>query len=206
MTDAGRGAVAERAIHRIDEWLRQNAPLTRSALRPPASEADIATVEEALGRRIPVSLRALWAYADGAYSPLQVDGGSLIPPSFAPYSIAQALDSRETWMRVDRRISPIPLANFDAYVATQNRQPAGTRCDTWLPAWLPIASDHGGGDLFVDLRDGRSHGCVLHYRADAGVLSGPEWSDVAAMLFDIAERMTEDECHLDEQGRLSWRR
>ncbi|WP_084757668.1 SMI1/KNR4 family protein [Micromonospora cremea] len=172
MSGVPRAAVADAAIGRIDRWLRQHAPRVRAALRPPASEQDLAAVEEAVDQPVPSDLLSWWSDANGA-SP-QADSGSLVPPSFVPYSVADALRSRRTSMEVARQIAPIPIAELEAFISSHSSRPAGTRCETWLPAWLPIASDHGGAHLFVDLRSGRRHGCVMQFYRDMGAAANPE--------------------------------
>ncbi|MEU4771670.1 SMI1/KNR4 family protein [Micromonospora sp. NPDC023644] len=197
-----RAMIAEAAIRRIDAWLRQHAPRARAVLRPPASETDLAAAQEAVGRQLPPDLRAWWLYADGARFGLDVDGGTLIPPGFVPYSVDQALESRRLWMDVARQ-----LALFDqleAFISSENNRPAGTRCDTWLPAWLPVATNGGGGNLFVDLRGGPKHGCVMEFYRDVGAMAEHEWADMAAMLYDIADRLAENEAYLDDAGRIFW--
>lgn len=160
--------------------------------------------EEELGRPLPADLKAWWSYADGAHLGSHPDGGPLIPPWFVPYSISEALKSRRVWMEVARQIAPVPIAQLEAFIAAQNELPAGTGCETWLPAWLPIATDAGGANLFVDLRGGRRHGCVMEYYKDAGASAGPEWADVAAMLYDIADRLAEGGPERVDEGRVHW--
>ncbi|MFF4879500.1 SMI1/KNR4 family protein [Micromonospora sp. NPDC000668] len=203
MAGADRAAVAEAAVGRIDEWLQQHAPRTRAALRPPASEPDLAAAQEAVGQPLPPDLRAWWLYADGAHFGPQADGGRLIPPGFVPYPIVEALKSRRLWMDVARQIAPVD--QLEAFVNSENSRSAGTRCETWLPAWLPVATNHGGGNLFVDLRGGPKNGCVMEFHRDTGALAEPVWADVAAMFYDIADRLTENEAQLDNAGRIFWR-
>lgn len=202
MAGVDRAAVAEAAIERIDRWLRHHAPRAHAALRPPASKADLVALQEAIGRPLLPDLRAWWLYADGVHFAPQADGGRLIPHAFNPYPTAEALKSRRMWMDVARQLGPIEL--LEPFLAAENDRPAGTRCDTWLPAWLPVATNHGGANLFVDLRGGPKHGCVTKYYRDNGALDQPEWADVAAMLHDIADRLTDNEAQLDDTGRIYW--
>ncbi|WP_246380644.1 SMI1/KNR4 family protein [Micromonospora jinlongensis] len=202
MASTERAAVAAAALDRIDAWLQQHAPRARAALRPPASEADLVAAQEAVGQPLPPDLRAWWLYADGTHSGLQADGGWLIPPGFAPYPINEALESRRLWMDVARKVAP--LDRWDDFVNSENSRLAATVCETWLPAWLPVATNHGGGNLFVDLRGGPRHGCVMEFHRDTGALAQPPWADVADMLDDIAERLEEGEAELDDSGRIDW--
>ncbi|MFG2281943.1 hypothetical protein ACGFNQ_25055 [Streptomyces asoensis] len=67
--DAVTAAVTVREVadawHRITRWLKDNAPDSYAALRPGASPADLAALEEDLGIPIPVELRALWMLTAG---------------------------------------------------------------------------------------------------------------------------------------------
>ncbi|MEU6203216.1 hypothetical protein ABZ814_06470 [Micromonospora musae] len=69
---------------------------------------------------------------------------------------------------------------------------------------MPVATNHGGGNLLVDLRGGPRNGCVMEFYRDTGALAQPPWADVADMLDDIAERLEEDEAELDDSGRIDW--
>ncbi|MGC3861231.1 SMI1/KNR4 family protein [Micromonospora chersina] len=202
MAGTDRAAVAAAAIGRIDTWLQQHAPRARATLRPPASEADLSAAQEEIGQPLPPDLRAWWSYADGSHSGLEVDGGWLIPPGFVPYPIAEALQSRRLWMEVARKVAP--LDKWDDFVNLENNRPAGTVCETWLPAWLPVATNHGGGNLFVDLRGGPQKGCVMEFYRDTGALAQLPWADVADMLDDIADRLEDDEAEVDDLGRIDW--
>ncbi|MCW3840533.1 hypothetical protein ONA70_10540 [Micromonospora yasonensis] len=127
------------------------------------------------------------------------------PPGFVPYSIDEALKSRRLWMDVARQLALVD--ELEAFTGSENNRPyrpAGTRCDTWLPAWLPVATNWGGANLFVDLRGGPRYGCVMEFYRDAGAAAEPEWPDMAAMLYDIADRLAENEAQFDNAGRIFW--
>jgi cell wall assembly regulator SMI1 len=195
-----RAALARSAIERIDRWLTEHAPHAHATLRPPASAVDIADLEAELGRPIPTDLRAWWTYADGIdlRSPNLPD---LIPPYFWPISTERSRQERRQLMTLADLVIP---ADVDAVIAEQSALPAGTPSLAWLPHWLPIAIDFSRGRLFVDLREGNQHGCVTQFLSDAGSFQRPEWADVAAMLFDIAERLGEEEASVETDGRLRW--
>jgi hypothetical protein len=66
--------------------------------------------------------------------------------------------------------------------------PAGTAAESpWLPSWLPIAHNLGGGNLFLDLREGPEYGCVGKQYRDEAWDGNPMWLSVTGMLADIAE-------------------
>lgn len=53
------------AWERIEQWLVEQAPLTRRMLRPPAGEQAIRAAEDAIGVPFPQELRSLYALHDG---------------------------------------------------------------------------------------------------------------------------------------------
>jgi cell wall assembly regulator SMI1 len=195
----------EESWDRIARWLHRHAPPLAATVNPPATEAALARAEAALGVSLPADLRAWWRRADGmrwTHPP----SGRLLPPGFVPHSVEQALASRQTWLDVMRgEESELPPG------------PAGSPCDVWLPEFMPIAADGGGTELFVDLRGGPSHGCVMEY--DKVGAAGYEdltsedvslWPSVTAMLADVAEALERDvpvrdvRIWVDEDGTTWW--
>ncbi|MEU2613502.1 SMI1/KNR4 family protein [Micromonospora sp. NPDC007271] len=199
-------AVAE-SWNIIVGWLGRHAPLELALIRPPAAEDDIRDVAQRVGTALPNDLVAWWRRADG-----QAGKGALLPPFYSPYSIRRALDSRDVWMTAWNGVMEQASADqFAAYVAQENRAPAGSPCKgAWLPRWLPIAGDGGGNDLFVDLRPGPAHGCVRQFLRDDGASDTACWSSVAAMLAEVADALTQDSpvsgsrIWVDDDGAMSW--
>jgi cell wall assembly regulator SMI1 len=187
----------EASWDRIEAWLSRCAPGYHAALNPPAGIDAIRRAERELGVSIPPDLAAWWRRADGvdhnpAPSPRHL--GSLIPNRYNPLSMAEALERRNMHMRVARQCCPPELLNeFEAWTARCSQDPAGTlypydASSAWPLAWLPIASDYGGGGLFVDLRTGPLHGCLVPY--DRVEHDGyPAWPSIAALWAHVAEAL-----------------
>jgi cell wall assembly regulator SMI1 len=195
----------------IVAWLAGNAPAVRASVRPPAAAENVLEAERRLGIGLPVDLRAWWQRADG-----QEDFGRLVL-SYRPYSVLEALNSRDVWLSAWNGVMQEvaaemqPPVDFAAWVARENRAPAGSPCNSaWLPSWLPIAGDGGGDDLFVDLRPGPAHGCVRAFRRDAGASDDAWWGGVAEMLADIAAALTLGgsiqgyRVQVEADGRMWW--
>jgi cell wall assembly regulator SMI1 len=186
--------------HRIVAWLRAHAPLMADDLNPTADARTLAEAAAAVGVPLPADLVAWWRRADGMRQPRSA--GTLLPPHFVPLSVGQALRSRRTWLDVADD-TPHPA---DAALPG----PAGTPWNVWLPVWLPIASDGGGGELFVDLRSGEAHGCVMAFDKVDAATSPPVWPSVRAMLADVADALEfataagAYRVWVDERGALSW--
>lgn len=191
----------------IVEWLARNSPRELALIRPPAAEDDIRDAERRLGVALPNDLVAWWRRADG-----QARMGSLLPPIYSPYPVRSALDSRDVWMTAWNEVMEQASADqFADYVAQEDRAPAGSPCKgAWLPRWLPIASDGGGNDLFVDLRPGPARGCVRQFLRDDGAGDTIWWSSVAAMLAEVADALTRgtpvrgNRIWVDDDGAMSW--
>ncbi|MEV4515616.1 SMI1/KNR4 family protein [Dactylosporangium sp. NPDC049525] len=179
-------------------WLDRSVPGATAQLRPPARDEDLRAVEVAVGRQLPSDLAAWWRAADG------VDGHLwLIPPYFSPCSIGDALERREIlldgWNGVMSEDDP---ERFAARMSSAEQEPAGSPCRfMWLPSWLPIAEDTGGGRIFADLRPGPANGCLRTFYRDDGASDAPVWPSVTAMIAEIATGVTFD---LPVAGRLPW--
>jgi cell wall assembly regulator SMI1 len=176
-------------------------------MRPPAAEDDIRDAGRIVGTALPDDLIAWWRRADG-----QTGRGSLLPPSYSPYSVRAALDRRDVWMTAWNGVMEQASADqFSAQVTEADRAPAGSPCKgAWLPRWLPIAGDGGGNDLFVDLRPGTAHGCVREFLRDDGAGDVTLWGGVATMLAEVAAALTQDvavhgnRIWVDDEGSISW--
>lgn len=181
---------------RIVAWLRLHAPRTAAEIQRPATDADIAAAQDAVD--VPAALIDWWRLADGCGGRESRPG--LLPGSYAPFSIAQALDERDSWLR-----------SYDESRDGHLRgEPAGSTGDMFamLPEYLPIATDGGGWHLLVDLRAGQDRGCVREYDKYDGH-QPPIWHGVGEMLADVAtalEKGTPVRGYVPEvdDGRLGW--
>ncbi|MFC9973118.1 SMI1/KNR4 family protein [Spirillospora sp. NPDC127200] len=172
---------------RITAWLARHAPRAAARIGPPAGRAEIARAGAEVGVEPPPDLVAWWRRANGIAGPGQGPPFDLLPRHF-PYTVEQALHSREIWLKVWRDDANERGWWAERDMAALQAAPAGTEAGMWLPGWLPIANSGGGQDLFVDLRPGPLHGCVREFdrvEADGKVL----WGGVAAMLADLAQAL-----------------
>ncbi|MGK5632608.1 SMI1/KNR4 family protein [Streptomyces sp. URMC 123] len=185
------------AWRRIDAWLRRHAPGYRARLNPPASDAELRRAEQDTGATLPGDLVTWWRRANGV-SPEPPSGarhpGHLLPERYDPYPVAKALDLAALYRRVARETAPSPMADqLDAFLARCGGEPAGTlypheAAAVWLPQWLPIAGDAGGGGLFIDLRPGPLHGCVVRHTR-TGHADSPAWPSVTSLLTYVADAL-----------------
>jgi cell wall assembly regulator SMI1 len=167
----------------IENWTREKAPALHAALLPPASPADIAAAEEILGSPLPADLAAWWRQFGGIAQ--TYTHWPLIPPHWHPHGLDDALLLRTQMIEAISGIAFATRGEEQDFEAAALRQPAGTPCvELWLPAWLPVASDGAGYELFVDLREGPRHGCVMEWGKYSGADGEPVWPNVTTMLDD----------------------
>ncbi|MGK5675731.1 SMI1/KNR4 family protein [Micromonospora sp. URMC 106] len=187
----GTDTAVEQAWHRIEDWLSRFAPRFRAELNPPATAAEIDTVATALGVALPADLRIWWGLSNGVRHGLGLPSGTLIPDSSSPYPASMALERWRMHLRVQQEVCPPGMREeMERFVAGQNTQPAGTLLPQlyWLPRWLPIAGDGGGGGLFMDLREGPRHGCLVEFsRHHQGTT--PRWESVTQLWVEVAEEL-----------------
>ena len=147
---------------RVDKALKANRA-GKPSLQKPATEAQIAGCEEALGVAFPPALQASFLVHNGQ----KAGADSLFPDEFANLDAAFSLLSLEDMVnewRVWKKL--VDAGEF----AEQKGQPdAGIRPDWWNPKWLPFASDGGGDSLCIDLAPakGGAVGQVIFHRHDA---------------------------------------
>jgi cell wall assembly regulator SMI1 len=187
----GTDTEVERAWHRIEDWLSRFAPRFRAELNPPATAAEIDAVATALGVALPADLRIWWGLSNGVRQGIGLPSASLIPDFSSPYPTCIALKRWRMHLEVQQEsYPPGPREEMARFVAGQNTQPAGTLQPQlyWLPRWLPIAGDGGGGGVFIDLREGPLHGCLVEFSRDHHGTT-PLWESVTQMWVDVADEL-----------------
>ncbi len=124
---------------RVVELVETYAGYRQLALRPPATEDEIAAAERAMGVTFPPDLRALYRLADGEDSDFGLFGG----PTFLPLDAVV-----ERWR--EREPAPSDL------VTIESDPPGAIRRVTWHPRWVPFADHHDGNLFAVDMAPGPS--------------------------------------------------
>jgi cell wall assembly regulator SMI1 len=149
----------------ITAWLERNAPISHAALLPAAAEQDIDTLEQELGVRVPVELRALWLLCSGNQD---IPGAGFFP------DLGWAL---------------MPLDSVRAVYCRQSRwQQKHDDEETWIwkSSWIPFCSwsvtDTSYG-LFVDAVTGE----VGHW--DDTAVRAVEDKSLTMLLEEIADKL-----------------
>jgi cell wall assembly regulator SMI1 len=153
------------------------AALTAAQVRGPTSAEAIAAVQHELPKPLPDDLVRWWRCADGFEPGVAY---ALLPEIHSPLTVANVLDTRHGLLDL--------MARFG--VSTETRGLAGEMSHAFQDSFVPIAEDHCGQVLYVDLRDGPQHGCVMEWDHEQGALDVVIWDNVAAMLTDIADALT----------------
>ncbi|WP_024794174.1 SMI1/KNR4 family protein [Tomitella biformata] len=157
------------------EVLRDRAPVTAAALRPPRPLADREDAERATTGWTS-ELREFFALHDG--QPDRDDHGSLLGtmlPDLRLLSIdemvAQHIFSREN-LHLAQDLRP-------DWPATVEAQVAGDEAAMFLDAYVPFAEDGAGDFRYVDTRRGEHRGCVRYFAADGADDGGPIFASLA---------------------------
>lgn len=180
MTSHGTAEDVERAWRRIMAWLGRHAPVTASAIRPPAPENTRRATENAIAESLPAELLGWWSVMDGMDDNESYRAGFVVPDVFMPLTVERVL---EEYLNLSR------FPDFDCCgEGDTHRKQAGETGLGFCGALVPICRDLGGDILAVDLRAGDRRGCVIDWKAEDAYLPSA-WPSVAAMLTDTADRL-----------------
>ncbi|SDP87498.1 SMI1/KNR4 family protein [Lentzea jiangxiensis] len=189
----------------IERWIGEKAPALDAALLPPSTAIDIADAEETIGYALPDDVIAWWRRFGGIGETYH--HWPLVPDIWQPHGLDRALHFRTLMMQAISGIAFATIGEEKDYEAVALREPAGTPCvDIWLPAWLPVAADGSGHELFVDLRGGPLHGCVMEWGKYSGADGEAVWPGVTAMLDDTLKALRGETAHrlVFERGNFHW--
>ena len=132
-------------------------------VRPPATAAQVAAAEEAIGRRLPPDLAMLYQLSDGqvdwyglvtgpAGNPERERGhwvGSLFGEGWTFRTLAQLENDYRLWSDVRQQSTPSELEDFDAAIDVRGGDPVRPLYTS--AEWIPFATDGGGNSLAADL-------------------------------------------------------
>ncbi|WP_189959508.1 SMI1/KNR4 family protein [Streptomyces violascens] len=119
-TDTPADARVTRAWSRIVEWLAEYAPPSYAALKPGASDNEIAALEQTLGAGVPEELKALWRLSAGEDG---VDGSGLMLGDWTLMPLDAVIEVYQMQMRFQEASGE----DEDALVL-------------WKPSWIPFCS------------------------------------------------------------------
>ncbi|WP_330310730.1 SMI1/KNR4 family protein [Streptomyces sp. NBC_00523] len=163
-SDAPADARAARAWARILEWLAEYTPPSYAALRPGASDDELARLETVLGVEVPEELKAVWRLSAGEDG---VNGSGLMLGDWAlmPLDAVAEVHRRQTEIQEEvgggEEITPF-----------------------WEPAWIPFCSrnphDTVSG-LYLDGRTGEVRRWTRYGERDREYASLPAFLELMAI-------------------------
>jgi cell wall assembly regulator SMI1 len=216
----------------IAAWLKANAPVTANAIRPPAPEPLIRSLESEAPNGWPGGLSALYRLADGA----ERSTAGYIYPRYRPLPLEEAESTRQMLLGIEAQVGEAANAAFERELSSplhrnlramspdgvplpEPQKPydpakaeaddAGTRASFFISPFLPIAEDGSGDFLFVDLRGGRQHGCVGEYFKGDADWRPAIWPSVEALLAETLSSLESgrpvfSSKHSVVNGSLTW--
>lgn len=147
---------------RYIEWLYRNATRAHANLNGPANELEIASLEQAIGQTLPVSLRTLLATNDGERN----SKTSAVMPGLHFLSSRDIAKEWSVWARFRKSETADGLESLDASCRALD---AGVRDVYTHPAWIPVFKDGDRSDyLGLDLAptDSGATGQIINFGRD----------------------------------------
>jgi cell wall assembly regulator SMI1 len=126
--------------NRIETWLAANAPEVLQGLNPPATQAQIASAEAALGVTFPRPLVETFLIHNGQTpdSPYLLDGWEFL-------SLDRIVEEWEVWK---------DLLDGGDFEENESDTDGHTVPDWWSPKWIPLTYSGGGDHDCLDLQPG----------------------------------------------------
>lgn len=135
-------------------WLTAQGVDQRDLLNPPASEAQIAALEQAVGKPLPEDLKALYRITNGQQASLGRESikGRIAVPLFGQYDFLStdgAIAAYDSWQLIYTQDGADFDENFNGVITVRGTDPVYR--EYWSPGWLPFSIDGGGNSYAVDL-------------------------------------------------------
>ncbi|MFJ6853724.1 SMI1/KNR4 family protein [Streptomyces sp. NPDC091271] len=190
---------------RIENWLAEHAPVTYTALAPPADVAHIAAAERVIGRPLLKPLVTSLLRHDG----LLDQWSSLIPGSYSLVSTRQIGAEWELFTSFHDK----PAADEKGDEVDYDFMKIGVSSVLYGdPQLIPIARELGGGYLVLDHRPEIDRGRVHEAESTEGVMRRPHemWTSLPALMDAIATSLETNQPlndytpAVDENQRLCW--
>jgi len=153
-------------LTRYAGWLAAQAPNTAAAVRPPASDADIADAERELGAALPASIRELYRWHDGG--PDNSDRALWLTHDFGFLPLETAREHRRTSREIAEEDFGPEEADF-----------------YWDRHWFPIGTSWTGDLLVVDCSTSPARGRVSVAGNEGPMASNPVWVDLNALVGEL---------------------
>ncbi|ROZ52983.1 SMI1/KNR4 family protein [Rhodococcus sp. WS1] len=185
--------------------LRDCAPVTASAVRPPRVLAEREAAERATASWTE-ELRGFFALHDGqAFRSEDNQFVGEVLPGVELLSLEQVVATHKL---CGETLHPIDDLGPN-WPATVRAQRAGETAEMFVPAYIPFAEDGAGDFLYVDTREGEQHGCIRYFAAEAADEGGPLFASLTEYV-DSVRRSVESRAEHSylvpsvTEGALAW--
>ncbi|WP_109527931.1 MULTISPECIES: SMI1/KNR4 family protein [Nocardia] len=151
------------------DWLRVNVPLAYDNLGPPADRAEIDTLEQALGQRLPDDVKSVLMLHNGQRQTMtSTRGDHAVPciPTLSFLSTSSIVDCWSDWIpvRASKDIEALQAAG-DVMPGAEGRVKPLYTSSGWIPLWSDTArADYIGLDLDPDSQG--IHGQIINFGRD----------------------------------------
>ena len=174
----------------FENWLSANWPEGFAALNPPATDHEIASLESALGVKLPQDFIDCLKIHDGQSDTV---GGVLDGQEFL--SSKAILDQWSVWK---------DLLDSGDFSGIESEPQDGIRSDWWNASWIPFTHNGGGDHYCIDLAPGEGGqvGQVITMWHDMGERSLEAKSFRAWFTEYVAAVMAGDYLYSDDYGGL----
>ncbi|MEV4683128.1 SMI1/KNR4 family protein [Streptomyces kurssanovii] len=164
-----------RPWERVETWLREHQCTgALSALRPPASEEAVQSLQDAVPYPLHPHLVQWLGLHDGGSAPVWPSGG------FVPYGTES--------LKCGPGAMADMLEEFHDQFTEEEIQDLGLT--PWAhPFWLPIAGTNTGESLLIDHRPGDTYGAVLEIDYDLDFWGEVRWKNLGEMIRLMAESL-----------------
>lgn len=166
---------------RLESWLASRSPADHAALRPPATAAEIAEVEEQLGFALHPQLRRLLERRNGVAEP-EIGAESEVFPAGDILPLSHRLVSTAEIASMHEILVELHEDNDDPEFSDEE-DVAGH-----LHQCVPFALPNDGGVAFIDHRPGLTYGHVFEMGIGSGDLEGTLWG---SSLTEFVEAVTD---------------
>lgn len=188
--------------------LRERAPVTAAAIRPPRTAGERESAERATTPWTD-ELREFYGLHDGQH---ETSGEEYVPvgsvlPGFTLYSLDRVVDRHRFSLEGPHSIDDLG----DDWPAVVRAQEAGETAEMFVPAYVPFAEDGAGGPLYVDTRLGARQGCVRMFTYEGADEGGPWFDSLTEFIAALCRSVETGSAIYDEltpsfeDGALQWR-
>lgn len=165
-----------RAWERVETWLRAHERAgALAALRPPASEEAVRSLQDAVPYPLHPHLLAWLAIHGGA----PMYDAPVWPGGHVPYDV-EALKGGPAYM----------AEMLEEFHDQFGEDPAHWAMYPWAdPLWLPVAGTHTGESLVVDHRPGDTYGNVIEIDYESNEVTAVRWKSLGEMIVLMADSL-----------------